>query len=153
MSPETKIKQIQYLASLLLPTRPWLVLKKRPLTADNPLKRGLLTENIDRMLYGMEEKTVDHLFTQCVFSKFLSLMAFERIQSMNLECTELMHAPSPSTAVERAVIVIARGVVGPVLAATGEGALVGVVHKGAGSEVADRLAATENVDEAKALRK
>ncbi|OAY74397.1 putative ribonuclease H protein, partial [Ananas comosus] len=42
----------------------WIVLKKRPLTADNLLKRGW-SGNTVCMLCGSEEETVDHLFVQC----------------------------------------------------------------------------------------
>ncbi|OAY69027.1 LINE-1 retrotransposable element ORF2 protein [Ananas comosus] len=54
----------------------WIVLKKRPLTADNLLKRGW-TGNTVCVLCESEEETVDHLFAQCVFSRFLMVMSME----------------------------------------------------------------------------
>nr|CAD1836467.1 unnamed protein product [Ananas comosus var. bracteatus] len=61
----------------------WLILKKRPITADNLLKRGW-TGNTTCVLCGMTEETVDHLFTQCVFTRFLMALALENLQSTDL---------------------------------------------------------------------
>nr|CAD1826748.1 unnamed protein product [Ananas comosus var. bracteatus] len=47
----------------------WLVLKKRSLTADNLIKRGWIC-NTKCMLCGLEEKTVDHLFSKCIVTRF-----------------------------------------------------------------------------------
>lgn len=51
--------------------------------ADNLLKREwtVITAYI---LYGVEEKIVDYLLTQSVFSKFLAVTALEGILFMNM---------------------------------------------------------------------
>ncbi|OAY77330.1 Serine/threonine-protein kinase STY46 [Ananas comosus] len=58
----------------------WIVLKKRPLTADNLLKRGW-TGNTVCVLCGTEEETVDHLFVRqrksnCLLIKIWDGMSF-----------------------------------------------------------------------------
>lgn len=62
----------------------WLVLKKRPLTADNFVKRGW-TGNTACMLCRVHEETVDHLFTQYIFIKFIMVMGIEGVQTTELE--------------------------------------------------------------------
>nr|CAD1829599.1 unnamed protein product [Ananas comosus var. bracteatus] len=54
----------------------WLVLKKRPLSADNLLKRGWIG-NTNCVLCGSDAEIVDHIFSQCVFFKFLVVMSLE----------------------------------------------------------------------------
>nr|CAD1818852.1 unnamed protein product [Ananas comosus var. bracteatus] len=57
-----------------------IVFKKRALIADNLLKRGWIG-NTACVLCGVEEETVDHLFTRCVFSRFLLVATLEYAQS------------------------------------------------------------------------
>nr|CAD1826988.1 unnamed protein product [Ananas comosus var. bracteatus] len=57
----------------------WLLLKKRLLTADNLVKREL-TDNTKCMLCGLEEETVNHLFTQCIITRFLMVTTQEDVQ-------------------------------------------------------------------------
>lgn len=61
----------------------WLVLKKKPLTTNNLVKGGR-TGDTACVLCRIEEKTVDHLFIQCVFSKFILVMGVEDIQDKNM---------------------------------------------------------------------
>nr|CAD1844261.1 unnamed protein product [Ananas comosus var. bracteatus] len=60
----------------------WIVLKKRPLTANNLLKRGWIGNTVC-VLCGTEEETIDHLFVQCVFSRFLMVMNLENARLGN----------------------------------------------------------------------
>lgn len=57
----------------------WIVLKKRLLTADNLIKRGW-TGDTTCVLCGSEEETMDHLFTNCVFAKFILVTVVEGVQ-------------------------------------------------------------------------
>lgn len=50
----------------------------------NLQKRGWM-ENIVCVLCRVEEETVNYLFTQCVVSRFLIVMAVEGVWSRNLE--------------------------------------------------------------------
>nr|CAD1817778.1 unnamed protein product [Ananas comosus var. bracteatus] len=61
----------------------WLVLKKKILTMDNLVKRGW-TGNTSCVLCGSEIETIDHLFTQCVFFRFLMVKSLEDVQSGDL---------------------------------------------------------------------
>lgn len=61
----------------------WLVLKKSHLTTDNLLKRGW-TWNIACVLCGVEEETVDHFFTSCVFIRFFIVSTVDNRQPDNL---------------------------------------------------------------------
>lgn len=61
----------------------WLVLRKRLLTADNLVKRGWVGDTAC-VLCGTDEETMDHLFTQCVFTRFLILMGVEDVQNRDL---------------------------------------------------------------------
>ncbi len=73
-----------HLWSLRLPTKVhilvWLVLKKRLLTTDNLLKRGW-TGNTLCVLCGVIPETVDHLFTKCVFTRFVMWKVSEDLGS------------------------------------------------------------------------
>lgn len=62
----------------------WLVLKRRALTRDTLAKRGILSDSTC-VLCGLREETVDHLFCQCVFSKFIIIAGLEDIQAPDLE--------------------------------------------------------------------
>lgn len=56
----------------------WLVLKKRLLTANNLIKRGWVGD-MACVLCRSDEETVDHLFTNCVFAKFMLVMTGEDV--------------------------------------------------------------------------
>lgn len=62
----------------------WLVLKKRILTTTKLVKRGWIDDSTC-VLCGVEEETEDHLFTQCVFSKFIIVMGVDGMQPQDLE--------------------------------------------------------------------
>lgn len=61
----------------------WLVLKKRPLTVDNFVKRGWTGDTLCVLCMAHDEP-VDHLFTQCVFTKFIMVMGVEGVQGGEL---------------------------------------------------------------------
>lgn len=56
----------------------WLVLKKKIPTIDNLLKRGWIGNTIC-VLCGSKFETFDHLFTRCVFLRFLMVMSLEGV--------------------------------------------------------------------------
>nr|CAD1817347.1 unnamed protein product [Ananas comosus var. bracteatus] len=66
----------------------WLVLKKRPLTTNNLIKRGW-TGNTTCVLCGIEGETVNHLFSRCVFNRFMIAMAVKGVQPIELNCDSL----------------------------------------------------------------
>ncbi|OAY70170.1 putative ribonuclease H protein [Ananas comosus] len=61
----------------------WLVLKKRPLTTDNLVKRWWTGETAC-VLCRDHDETVDHLFTQCVFLKYIMVMGLEDVHAEEL---------------------------------------------------------------------
>lgn len=61
----------------------WLVLKKRTPTVENLLKRGWVG-NTYCVLCRTEEESVDHLFTQCVFFRFLVVKTLEDVELRDL---------------------------------------------------------------------
>ncbi|OAY67736.1 putative ribonuclease H protein [Ananas comosus] len=61
----------------------WLVLKKRTLTRDILVKRGI-SNDPTCVLCGTHEETVDHLFCRCVFSKFIIVTGVDDIQAQDL---------------------------------------------------------------------
>lgn len=61
----------------------WLVLKKRPLTADNLIKRGW-TGDTACMMCRTYDESADYLFTQCVFIKYIMVLGLEDVQAGEL---------------------------------------------------------------------
>lgn len=61
----------------------WLVLKKRATTVENLVKRGWTSDKIC-VLYRIYKESVDHLFTQRVFVKFLMIMGIEDVRAREL---------------------------------------------------------------------
>nr|CAD1834921.1 unnamed protein product [Ananas comosus var. bracteatus] len=61
----------------------WLVLKKRTLTAVNLSKTGW-TRSTACVLCRTSDESVDHLFTQCVFIKYIMVAGLEEVQSGEL---------------------------------------------------------------------
>lgn len=61
----------------------WLALKKRLPTTDLLVKRGW-AGNTTCALYGAKDESVDHLFTRCVFTKFIIVMGVNGIQATDL---------------------------------------------------------------------
>lgn len=61
----------------------WLVLKRRTPTLDNLIKRGR-TGDANCVLCRTEEETVDHLFSRCVFTKFLLVKTNEEVHPTDL---------------------------------------------------------------------
>lgn len=62
----------------------WLALKKRLPTTDLLAKRGWVGNSIC-VLCGVEDESVDHLFTRCVFTKFIIVMEVTGIQVTDLD--------------------------------------------------------------------
>ncbi|OAY68373.1 hypothetical protein ACMD2_27474, partial [Ananas comosus] len=61
----------------------WLVLKKRTPTVDILSKRGW-TGDLACALCGVFDESVDHLFTQCVFTKFIMVFGLDDVQPEDL---------------------------------------------------------------------
>ncbi|XP_020109325.1 uncharacterized protein LOC109724810 [Ananas comosus] len=62
----------------------WLALKKRLPTTDLLAKRGWVGNTVC-VLCGVEDESVDHLFTRCVFTKFIIVMEVTGIQVTDLD--------------------------------------------------------------------
>lgn len=60
-----------------------LVLKKKSLTVNNLLKRGWIGDTA-YVLCWAEEETVNHLFTICIFAKFILAITVKGVQSRDL---------------------------------------------------------------------
>ncbi|OAY82706.1 putative ribonuclease H protein [Ananas comosus] len=84
----TRDARASYIWKLKIPLKvkvfSWLVLKKRMLTRDTLVKRGWLDDSIC-VLCGSGEESVDHLFTRCVFCKFILVSGVDDIQANDLE--------------------------------------------------------------------
>ncbi|XP_020112154.1 uncharacterized protein LOC109726772 [Ananas comosus] len=61
----------------------WLTLKKRLPTTDLLVKRGWVG-NVHCVLCGADAESVDHLFTKCVFTKFIIVTGVDDIQARDL---------------------------------------------------------------------